>query len=220
MSHEHPSATSGGSEHEHVSSSKLIGTLSGFGAIAGLLIVIAFVWAQPRIDAYKAKHLEQAVHEVMGAPKTIKSLFLYQGAFTASVPAGTDTTKLERVFEGRDADGKLMGYGIIGAEPGFGDIVTVLFAYDPGKDRLIGMTVLDNKETPGLGDKIAKDSSFIRSFRDRDLPLLGVKKGQEKGKQNEVDMITGVTISSRAVIGIINRRLDKVKPLLPKETQP
>lgn len=220
MSHEHPSATAGSGGPEHVSSAKLIGTLSGFGAIAGLLIVVAFVWAQPRIDAYKAKRLEKAVYEVMGAPKSLKSLFLVNGAYTAALPPGADTAKLDRVFEGRDENGKLIGYGIIGAEPGFGDIVTVLFAYDPKADRLIGMKVIDNKETPGLGDKVAKDSNFVRGFRNRALPLQGVKKGQEKGKPNEVDMITGVTISSRAVIGIINRRLDKVKPLLPKEAQP
>jgi electron transport complex protein RnfG len=218
MSHEHGATTT--VSEDQTSAAKLIGTLTGYGAVAGLFIVLAFVWAQPRIDAYKAKRLEAAVHSVMGAPKTINSLFLYNGAYVDSVPAGVDTTKLDRVFAGRDADGKLLGYAIIGAEPGFADIVTILFAYDPRADRLIGMTVLDNKETPGLGDKIVKDTVFVNGFKDRELPLVGVKKRQGKGSKNEIDMITGVTISSRATIGIINRRLEKVKPLLPKEPQP
>ncbi|HEX6558602.1 MAG TPA: FMN-binding protein, partial [Longimicrobiales bacterium] len=107
-----------------------------------------------------------------------------------------------------------------GAEPGFADVITLIFGYDPVQKRLIGMKVLDNKETPGLGDKIVKDPKFSNGFNGKDTPLLGVKHGAGKGGRNEVDMITGATISSRAVIGIINRKLEKVEPLLPKGPQP
>lgn len=204
MSDSHGAAGGGGQQARQVSASKLVGTLSGFGAVAGLLIVVAFQWAQPRIDAYKAKVLNDALNEVIGAPASIKEL----------------TIDGEPVYAGYDAQNKLIGYAIIGAEPGFADVITVLFAYDPAQKRLIGMKVLDNKETPGLGDKIVKDSSFVNEFKSKDLPLVGVKHGQGKGAKNEVDMITGVTISSRTVIGIINRKLEKVEPLLPKEPQP
>ena len=37
---------------------------------------------------------------------------------------------------------------------------------------------------------------------------MGVKPGAGTGAANEVDMITGATISSRTVIGIINHRLE------------
>ncbi len=192
-------------EPKHVSPARLIGTLSGFGAVAGLLIVLAFQWAHPRITAYQARVLHEAVKEVLGDPATADSVML---------PGG------ERVFAGYDQDHKLVGYAIVGAEPGFADVITVIFGYDPARKRLLGMKVLDNKETPGLGDKIVKDTLFVRGFTDAATPLLGVKRGAGKGAENEVDMITGATISSRAVIGIINRKLAKVEPLLPKEPQP
>ena len=192
-------------EHQHVSPARLIGTLSGFGAIAGLLIVVAFQWAHPRITAYQARVLHDAVKEVLGNPATTDSVMLAGG---------------ERVFAGHDANRKLIGYAIVGAEPGFQDVITLIFGYDPAQKRVIGMKVLDNKETPGLGDKIVKDTMFARGFQNKVSPLLGVKRGAGKGAENEVDMITGATISSRAVIGIINRKLAKVEPLLPKEPQP
>ena len=31
--------------------------------------------------------------------------------------------------------------------------------------HVIGMKVLESKETPGLGDKIEKDSAFVAEFR-------------------------------------------------------
>jgi electron transport complex protein RnfG len=66
------------------------------------------------------------------------------------------------------------------------------------------MEVLESKETPGLGDKIIKDLEFVGSFRDLavDPELVAVKKGRTH--ENEVDAISGATISSNAVVRIIN----------------
>jgi len=74
--------------------------------------------------------------------------------------------------------------------------------------------VLESKETPGLGDKIEKDSSFVNEFEGVQAPLVGVKSGQAEGDPNEVDTITGATISSEAIIDIINRRIDALEPML------
>jgi len=72
---------------------------------------------------------------------------------------------------------------------------------------VLGMKVLESKETPGLGDKIVKDSTFVSAFRGAGAPLVGVKAGQGSGAAGEVHMITGATISSQAVIDIINHRV-------------
>ena len=206
------------SEHlqPQVKSGKLIGTLAFFGAIAGLLIVVAFEWAQPRILADKAAVLQGAIGEVLGAPERIQSLFLVDGALVEKAPVGVDTTKIERVFVGYDANNKTICYAIIGAQPGFADVIQLIFGYDPATKQLLGMKVLDNKETPGLGDKIVKDTGFVGEFKQATPPLRGVKLGAGKGGKEEIDMITGVTISSRTVINIINSKLKEVEPLLAR----
>lgn len=209
-----PASTNAQPQRPDVKSGKLVGTLAFFGAIAGLLIVVAFQWAQPRILADKAAVLQAAVGEVLGAPDRIQSLFLIDGALTETPPAGVDTTKVERVFAGYDAQGKRVGYAIIGEQPGFSDVISLIFGYDPGTKQLLGMKVLDNKETPGLGDKIVKDTAFVGEFVGAATPLRGVKHGAGKGGKEEIDMITGVTISSRTVIGIINNKLQTMEPLL------
>ena len=201
-------------QRPQVKSGRLIGTLGLFGAIAGLLIVVAFQWAQPRILADKAAVLEAAVKEVLGAPEKLQTLFVVKGALTETAPAGVDTTTLERLFVGYDANGKRVGYAITGAEAGFADVVSVIFGYDTQSKQLLGMKVVDNKETPGLGDKIVKDTMFVNEFRSAAPPLKGVKIGAGKGGREEIDMITGATISSRVVISIINNKLKQVEPML------
>ena len=214
MSDHNQSGTPPQPQRPDVKFGQLVGTLAGFGAIAGLLIVVAFQWAQPRILADKAAVLQAAIGEVLGAPARIQSLFLVNGALTETPPPGLDTTRVERVFAGFDAQGKRVGYAIIGEQPGFADVILLIFGYDPTTRQLLGMKVLDNKETPGLGDKIVKDTAFVGEFVGAAPPLRGVKHGAGKGGKDEIDMITGVTISSRTVISIINNKLQKIEPLL------
>ena len=67
------------------------------------------------------------------------------------------------------------------------------------------MEVLESRETPGLGDKIIKDQEFLDNFRDLAIEpeVVAVKSGTRKAP-NEVDSISGATISSKAVVNIIN----------------
>lgn len=199
-----------------VPSWRLATTLAVAGALAGLAIVLVFQWAEPRILGHQARALQGAVHEVLAAPERHETLFVVDGALTPTLPPGTDSMTLERIYRGYDAAGAPVGYAIAGAEPGFQDVIRVLFGYDAARGRLLGMRVLDHKETPGLGDKIVKDSLFVRAFEGVASPMAGVKPGSGSGSDEEVDMITGATISSRAVIGIINRRIVRMAPLIER----
>jgi electron transport complex protein RnfG len=136
------------------------------------------------------------------------------GALVTAPPAGQDTMKLERVWAGHDANGRLIGYALMAGEPGFQDVIRIMFGYDLAADRVLGMRVLESKETPGLGDLIEKDSAWVAQFDAAGVPLIQTKPGSGTGDPREVETITGATISSRAVIGIINRRIEQVRPLL------
>jgi H+/Na+-translocating ferredoxin:NAD+ oxidoreductase subunit G len=191
------------------SSARLVGTLAFAGAIAGLAIVLAFQWANPRIEIWRAKVLSEAITEVLAGADRYETVFLDDGAFTATPVA--DTADLDRIFVGYGSDDRPVGVAVAAGEPGFQDVIELIFGFDPSTGEVIGMKVLESKETPGLGDKITKDSAFIGGFDGVDTPLIGVKKGRERGAAGEVTMITGATISSRAVIAIINHRLEAVQ---------
>lgn len=214
----------GPSGHRHVGSGlggpaevpawRLVSTLAAAGGIAGLAIVFVFQWAQPRIEAHRAAVLRAAIQEVLGGPETYGTIWVHQGALTAELPAGVDSTGLDRVYLGRDAEGMPVGYAIAGELPGYQDLIRLLFGYDAEAGLVIGMKVLESKETPGLGDKIEKDTAWLAEFDAAVPPLLGVKPDRATGDEHEVDMISGATISSRTVINIINQRLDALRDLL------
>ena len=130
------------------------------------------------------------------------------------LPAGADSASFDQIYLGSDAEGRSIGFAIPGEQPGYQDIVRLIFGYDAEAGRLLGMKVLESKETPGLGDRIEKDSAFVREFRGVVPPIDGVKAGQGAGRETEVDMITGATISSRTVIEIINRRMETMGPMI------
>ena len=210
--HIHPSDTAaepgGGS-----SAARLIGTLGGVGALAGLLIVVAYYATRPRIEAHKAKVLTAAIEEVLGDPVRYDTLYLSGDSLSRSAPAGVLPGSQEAVFLGFRADSSVIGFAVVGEEPGFSDVVRLIFGYDPRNDRLLGMKILEEKETPGLGERIESDTGFAAGFAGVHTPLTGVKKGRAKDSTG-VDMITGATISSRTVIRAINKALERIGPAM------
>lgn len=193
------------------SSVRLVATLALAGAVAGFFIVLVHLWSQPRIEAYQAMVLQEAVQEVLGGPETTTTFFLHEGEFTPAPPASADTSGMDRIYVGYDATGGAVGLAASAGEPGFQDIIRLIFGYDPGSGTVLGMKVLESKETPGLGDKIEKDSSFVAEFQGVSMPLEGVKAGRATGAENEIDMITGATISSQAIVDIINNRVEALE---------
>jgi electron transport complex protein RnfG len=189
-------------------------TLGTAGSLAGLAIVLVFAWANPQIEAYRAEQLRLAIVEVLGAPERTATLFVLDEQLTGTLPAGVDSTDLDRLFVGFDAAGEPVGYAITGGKPGYQDVIRLIFGLDAANGQLLGMKVLESKETPGLGDKIEKDTDFVGSFVGAAVPILGVKAGDGTGDPHEIDMITGATISSRTVIEVINERLERFMPLL------
>jgi electron transport complex protein RnfG len=158
--------------------------------------------------------MEAAVKEVLKAPASYDTLYLYNGALTKGLPVGIDRKKLEKVYLGYDAGGKRIGFALSAAENGFQDLVTLMFGYDATAHKLIAMKVIGNKETPGLGNKIETDSGFVNGFVNAVAPINGVKKDRGKSTPNDVVMITGATISSRAVIRIIDNAIARWQPLM------
>jgi Na+-translocating ferredoxin:NAD+ oxidoreductase subunit G len=199
---------------QDVRSWKLISLMTVAGALAGLLIVTAYQATLPRIEHHKGEVERAAVQEVLKAPPSFDTLYHYSGALVKRLPAGTSTKGLEKVYLGHDAAGKRVGFALSGTENGFQDPVTVMFGYDAAAHKLIAMKVISNKETPGLGNKIESDTAFIYGFVGATAPLNGVKKDRGKSAPNDVVMITGATISSRAVIRIINDAIARWQPLM------
>jgi Na+-translocating ferredoxin:NAD+ oxidoreductase subunit G len=193
---------------------RLWSTLAIAGALAGFAIVLVYQWANPKIVAHQAQVIRAAVQEVLKEPDHVQTLYVVDDSLSPQAPAGVDTLQADRVFLGFDENNRPIGFAVLGAEPGFQAVIQLIFGYNPRTKAILGMSVLESQETPGLGDKITSDSAFINGFAGALGPIKGVKVGSETGDKHEVDMITGATISSTAVIRIINDRIAAVGSML------
>lgn len=193
-------------------SARLVATLAFAGFLSGLIIVSVFEATLPTITAYKAKVLREAVFKVLPGTVSLKPMVYRSDRLLAVEQAEKGE---ESIFAGYDKNGKLVGYAIPSAGPGFQDTISLLYGYLPVQRKVVGMEILASRETPGLGDKIYKDLAFVANFHDLpiDPEIVAVKKGK-KTKPNQVDAITGATISSKAVVRIINQGNERWLPRL------
>jgi electron transport complex protein RnfG len=179
-------------------------TLGIAGMCSGLAIVGIFLVTQPMIERNRAEALEAAIYRVLEGAKTRVSYVLREGKLAPFESPDDSLPKEEAVYAGYDEAGALVGFAVPAEGPGFQDTIKLLYGYNVEKKRVVGMEVLESRETPGLGDKIIKDMNFVGSFRDLAVEpkIVAVKGG--RSQENEVDAISGATISSVAVCNIIN----------------
>ncbi len=214
VSSESAPAGSGVPEVKETSPLRMILTLAVAGAVAGSVLVFVYLWSQPRILAYQARVLAESVGEVLQGPEFYETVYVYEGRLTRELPEGVSEAGLDRVYLGYDGDGRPLGIAISGAKAGYMDLIRVLFGYDPDRQEVLGMKVLDHRETPGLGDVIVRDEEFIEGFVGARWPLEGVKPDAGTSDPHEVDLVTGATISCRTIVELINERIRELKPLI------
>jgi electron transport complex protein RnfG len=98
-----------------------------------------------------------------------------------------------KYFEARQGNA-VIGYVVQSYGKGYSSYINTLIAVD--RDfRVKKVKILDQKETPGLGDEIEADS-FTDLLKGKDVDHLKVLKTETT---EYVQAITGATISSRAV---------------------
>lgn len=195
----------------------MLRAMVGIGILCGLLIVLTYEGTLPRVERLRAEALQRAIFKVVPGITEIKAFTWKNNAFEVA-----DENSNPVIYAGYDASGQFKGLAIEASGQGYADIIRILYGYQPENQEVIGFYVLESKETPGLGDKIEKDQSFLDNFSALDVKLnerlsglmnevVTVKQGAKKNPW-EVDGITGATISSRAIGSIIGTSADEWAP--------
>jgi electron transport complex protein RnfG len=203
------------------SSLRMILTMGGIGLAAGFLIVMTYQATFSRIESNKAAALERAIFEVVPGAAS-KTTFAQRGERLEKLDEGADA--VSKYYACYDDDGALVGVAIEASGQGFQDVLRIIYGYSHQCRCVVGMKVLESKETPGLGDKIMKDPDFKANFEELDAalgeggetmshPIALVKKG-EKTDPWQIEAITGATISSRAIAAIIRESTEKTVPVI------
>lgn len=196
-------------------------SLVGVGMICALVIVFVFQFTAPIIAKNRAEALEAAIFEVLPEAKSRRSLTLTDGQ--RLTPVTGDAGGLP-IYAGYDEGERLVGFAIEAAGMGYQDTIRVLYGYSPNRQAIVGIQILESKETPGLGDRIEKDPEFLKNFVALDVSLtndrtalanpIEVVKSGEKEQPWQIDGITGATISSVAIGEILGRSASQWLPKL------
>jgi electron transport complex protein RnfG len=209
---------------DNTSALSMIGALAGVATLAGLLVVTVFQLTQPIIASKKAAALRKAIYDVVPDAHNIVSFFLDEkGDLQVLDSEDKQTPLLYGVYA---EQGGLSGIAVEASGQGYQETIKVIYGYNLDRERIVGMKVLESKETPGLGDKIEKDPAFARNFESLDVALnkdrsglqqavKTVKQG-EKQKPWQIDGITGATISSKAIGRIINQSANFQLPIIAR----
>jgi len=112
------------------------------------------------------------------------------------------------VYQVQDAQGQDLGAAVESTTMGFGGDLKVLVGFDP-EGNILGYTLLEHAETPGLG---AKADKWFQKGAKGDIigkspaePLTVSKDG------GQVDAITASTITSRAFLLAVNNAYNAYK---------
>jgi len=172
----------------------MIIVLTVIGLISGFVLALTYQWALPKIVANQIKATDEAIFEVLPGTKT------YQQKSVEDVI----------YYDCYDATGTKVGLAIVCVGNGYQGQINMMVGINADMTKFTGMSVLDQVETPGLGAKIA-EKSFEDQFKNLvTKPPIEYVKNKKPEKDNQIEAITGATISSRAVVNIINKAVAEV----------
>ena len=180
---------------------KMVSALVAVGVLSGAALWVVYDYSTPKIK----KNLQNE------SQKAVKNLFPQMDKSQVMKNTGKGPDAVIKVL---DANGKLLGYAFNAEGNGYQGLIKVIAGLSPDLSKLQGIEILESQETPGLGAEIAS-----QSFRQQFVGLsvtheIEYVKNQKPSQPYEIEAITGATISSRAVVALLNKRLEEVRKVL------
>lgn len=130
-------------------------------------------------------------------------------SFKESITTVEKSGQLFYISRDKEVAFRFAGSGLWGPIKG---VISLL----PDLKTIKGITVIHQEETPGLGDRIG-EKEFLERFKSKKLePQLLILSPGKAVKDNEVDGITGATLSCKAFERILNSESKRCIPLLGK----
>lgn len=153
-------------------------TLVASAAVGGVYTI-----TKEPIAKAKAAAVENALKQVLPA-------------FEATTSQTVEVNDMPIIAHTATASGKAVGYAVESmSKNGFGGAVRLMVGFDT-KGTILNINVLEQKETPGLGTKMAEENNpLLLSFKDKKGYELKMTVRKDGG---DIDALTAATISSRA----------------------
>jgi len=187
------------------STAKIIIVLTLITVISGAVLAVLDAYTKPRIDAYKNKIRNEAVSEVL--PKNVKIKIV---------------SKNDQTYYKATKNNEIVGYAFQISGGGYQSELVLMVGVTADFSKIIAAKILSQIETPGMGTKIENDPSnkehptwFMDQFKDLKInPAITYVKNTKPSKDTEVQAITGATISSAAIVDILNKQIKAAKAII------
>ncbi len=184
-------------------SAKMITVLTLIVTISGGVLSSWDSYTAPKIQHHRLVALRAAIADVLPEHDHYDELALSQ----------------HTLYVGRTASNESVGIAFVAEGSGFQGVISIMVGVEMDFSGLRGIKVLEQFETPGHGTKIVIDPThkvnpywFSEQFVDvQTEPEITVIKNVPPTTETEIQSITGATISSRAVVKIINAALQQAK---------
>ncbi len=173
----------------------------------GLLIAVANAALSEKIEQNRIDKLNRLTRALLPEAENFKAL-------DTEIEIESTRGKKEKVelYKAMSED-ECVGWSFNAAGSGFADKIELVVAVDKDFQKLAGFDILASNETPGFGDQIKYDY-----FRDQfkgapaeELALVKTGEGRPEKIDSEIVAITGATVSSEAVVEIINNSITQIK---------
>jgi len=170
---------------------RMIIVLMVISIASGAVLALSYEVTNPTILEQARQKLEQSVLTV--------------------IPGATKMEQVQKedmmIYMGLDDQGNRKGISFKATGSGFDGPIEIMVGYNPGEGKLLGIEILSMSETPGLGARI-KEEAFTNQFKGKSADDKFIAK-------EDVQAISGATISSTAVANAIKISLDKIVKIYP-----
>ncbi|MFH1881939.1 MAG: FMN-binding protein [Planctomycetota bacterium] len=179
----------------------------------GLLIAVTNAALSPRIEQNKINKRNRLVGVLLPEAKDF--------VLDTEIEIESIRGKKEKVevYRAMSEAGECVGWAFNAAGSGFADKIELVVAVDKDFEKLAGFDVLLSNETPGFGDQIKYDY-YRDQFAGAPVEELKlVTSGEPENIDAEIVAISGATVSSEAVVEIINSFLTQIKEQMQQKGQ-
>ena len=179
----------------------------------GLLIAVTNAALSPRIEQNKINKRNRLVGALLPEAKNF--------VLETEIEIDSIQGKKEKVevFRAMSEAGECVGWSFNAAGSGFMDKIELVVAVDKDFEKLAGFDVLASNETPYIGDLI-KNDYYRDQFKGAPAEELKlIQSGDPKKIDAEIVAISGATVSSEAVVEIINNFLTQIKKQMQQKGQ-
>ncbi len=177
----------------------------GLGLVSVAMLLAAQSYAAPAVRRFQMLRLRTSILGAAGvatAPAEVNGIF--EARVTEARGNGATYYRVDSLvvyeFKGRGLWGPVEG------------VITL----DSGLTRIRSVRVLVQEETPGLGDRI-KDPAYLVTYQNKTaLEPLVLAMRHQAVEANEVDAISGATLSSEALLVIVGDAVAQLRQAMGK----